>query len=134
MSEILFQCKINGRAKSQKNSKQIFRGRNGKPFITSSNQFKKWATYASIFLSKAKSRETIDFPCALEIKAFYKNRKNLQDADNVISGVADMIQKCEIVKNDNLFYRVSCEKIYDNNQDERIEVTITELQCQQKLT
>lgn len=128
MSEILFQCKINGRAKSKKNSKQLFKNKStGKMFISTSDLFKKWALFAACHINRAKSKDTIDYPCNLSVKAYYSNKKNQQDLDNVITSVCDVLENCQVIKNDNLFYSYDGSiKVYDSEQ-EFITIEITRL-------
>lgn len=125
MSEVLFKCKIFGRAKSKKNNKQIFRTKAGKPFITSSKDFKGWAVYASCHMIRSKKVETIDYPINVSVKMYYSNKKHQQDVDNVLASVFDVLQDCAIIKNDNLIYSVDgTRKIYDS-ESEYIEIEIT---------
>lgn len=125
---ILFELKLNGRARSKKNSKQIWRGKNGKPFITSSDLYKKWAFYASFFVKKEKAKiKTIDYPCNLSVKCYYIDHKHEQDLENIISSVSDLLEDCEVIKNDKLFYSYdgSC-KIF-NSDSEFVEIKISKL-------
>jgi len=128
MSEVLFQCRINGRARSKKNSKQLFKNKKtGKMFITSSDLYKKWALFASCYIERAKTIETIDYPCNLSVVAYYSNRKHQQDLDNVIASVCDVLEDCGIIKNDNLFYSYNGSlKVYESDF-EYITIKITKL-------
>ncbi len=128
MSEILFQCKISGRAKSQKNSKQLFKNkRTGKMFISTSDLFKKWSIFAACHINRSKKNVTIDYPCNLSVKAYYKNKQHSQDLDNVIASVCDVLEDCGVIKNDNLFYSYDgSKKVYDSDQ-EYITIEITRL-------
>lgn len=127
MTEILFKCRINGRARSKKNSKQIFRTRLGRPFISSSNEFKKWAAFASGYVARAKKIETIDYPVNLSVKCYYSNKKHQQDLDNILASVSDVLEDCDVIKNDNLFHSYDgSRKIYGSETD-YIEVEITRL-------
>ncbi len=128
MSEILFQCKISGRARSKKNSKQLFKNKiTGKMFISTSDLFKKWSIFAACHINRAKNKETIDYPCNLSVKAFYSNKKHQQDLDNVIASVCDVLEDCGVIKNDNLFYSYDgSKKVYYSDQ-EYIIIEITRL-------
>lgn len=128
MSEILFQCKISGRARSKKNSKQLFKNKStGKMFISTSDLFKKWALFAACHINRAKSKYTIDFPCNLKVIATYKNHQHSQDLDNVIASVCDVLEDCGVIKNDNLFYSYDgSKKVYGIDQ-ENITIEITRL-------
>ena len=118
MSEILFQCKINGRARSKKNSKQLFKNKKtGKMFISSSDLYKKWALFAACYVNRAKKTPTIDFPCNLNITASYSNNKHNQDADNVAASICDILENCGVVKNDNLIHLLVVRKVYNEDAD-----------------
>lgn len=123
---VLFFCKINGRARSKKNSKQIARTRSGRPFITSSVQYKQWAIYAGLFIRKALPSPVIDYPVKLYIKAFYKNKQHQQDADNVAASICDVLQDNLVIKNDHLIHHLDVQKFYDSEK-EFIEIKITPL-------
>ena len=125
----LFQVKINGRARTKKNSKQIFRGKNGRPFITSSNQFKQWAIYAGLFIRRANNLiSPIDKPCNLTVKCYYKNHQHEQDLENVIASIADVLEDNGVIKNDKLFYSYdNSRKIFDS-ESEYLEIIISDFQ------
>lgn len=127
-SEVLFQCRINGRARCKKNSKQLFRiKKTGKMFISSSDLYKKWALFASCYVNRAKKTQTIDFPCNLSIKCYYKNHAHEQDLDNVIASVCDVLEDCAVVKNDKLFYSYNGSCKYFDSENEYLEVIVTKL-------
>jgi Holliday junction resolvase RusA-like endonuclease len=127
MSEILFQCKISGRVRSKKNSKQLFKNkRTGKMFISSSDLFKKWALFAACYINRAKNKETIDYPCNLNITAHYSNNKHCQDADNVAASICDVLENCGVIKNDNLIHLLVVKKVY-NKESDFIEIELRSL-------
>jgi Holliday junction resolvase RusA-like endonuclease len=115
---VLFTCKIPGRARSKKNSKQIFRTKQGRPFITTSNEYKKWSVFASTFVARARNTiKTIDTPVRLEIIGHYANKKHQQDADNLAASICDILQDCDVIKNDSLFHELFVKKVYEGDQD-----------------
>jgi Holliday junction resolvase RusA-like endonuclease len=115
---VLFTCKIPGRARSKKNSKQILRTKLGRPFIACSNEYKKWALFASTFVSRArKASKAIDCPVGLLINGYYSNKKHQQDADNLAASICDILQDCEVVKNDHLFHELIVKKHYKGETD-----------------
>lgn len=125
--EILFKCRILGRARSKKNSKQIFRTKSGRPFISSSNEYKRWAIFASMVVNTKKIDKIIDFPCNLSVKCFYTKKTHMQDLDNIIASVCDVLEDCQIIKNDNLFYSYDgSKKIYESDFD-AVEIEITKI-------
>ena len=96
-------------------------------FISSSDLYKKWAFYASAYVRRAKQIETIDYPCNLSVVAYYSNNKHRQDLDNVIASVSDILEDCEVIKNDNLFHSYDgSKKIYDA-EIEYIEIKISKI-------
>ena len=127
IKEVLFKCKINGRARSKKNSKQIFRTRSGRPFISSSNEFKRWAVFASGYIARAKKIDTIDHPVNLSVKCYYKNHQHEQDLENIISSVSDVLEDCGVIKNDKLFYSYNGSLKIFGSELEHIEIEITRL-------
>lgn len=128
MNEVLFECRIGGRVRPKKNSKQLFKNKKtGKMFISSSDLYKKWALFASCYVRRAKTLETIDYPCNLSVVAYYSNRKQQHDLDNVIASVSDVLEYCGIIKNDNLFYSYNGSlKVYDS-ESEYIIIKITKI-------
>jgi Holliday junction resolvase RusA-like endonuclease len=122
MSEIIFECKINGRARSKKNSKQILRSKSGKPFIASSNEYKKWAFFASQMIRlKWRNRGAIEKPCNLTVICTYKNHQHEQDLENIISSISDVLEDCGVIKNDKLFYSYDgSRKIFDDSAVESV--------------
>ena len=126
MSKVVFKCRLNGRARIKKNSKQIWRGKNGRPFITTSNQFKAWAVFASVFIDKAnQNKEPISVPCNLSVKCFYKNHAHEQDLENVISSISDLLEDCGVIKNDKLFYSYDNSRKFFNSEDECVEIEVS---------
>jgi Holliday junction resolvase RusA-like endonuclease len=122
MSEIIFECKINGRARSKKNSKQILRSKTGRPFIASSTEYKKWAFFASQMIRiKWRNRESIIKPCNLTVICTYKNHQHEQDLENIISSISDVLEDCGVIKNDKLFYSYDgSRKIFDDSAIESV--------------
>lgn len=118
---LLFKCKIPGRARSKKNSKQIMIARGGRRFIGSSKEFKAWAAFAAGFIVRARAQsglQTIDYPCNLTVRGHYRNHQHNQDLDNLITSVCDVLQDCEIIKDDKFFYSYDgSKKIYESETD-----------------
>lgn len=122
---VLFKCKINGRARSKKNSKTIAKTPQGRPFITSSRIYKAWATYAILTISRKKF-DTIQNPCNLSVKCYYKDHQHEQDLENIISSVADVLQESGVIKNDKLFYSYDGSRKIFESESEFVEIEITE--------
>ena len=84
------QIVINGQTPAQKNSKQIYRRRNGTPFITSSDHVKAWQDDALLQLKQCKLR----FRCRVQIDyMFYVEDAAQRDLDNMITSVNDILQQ-----------------------------------------
>lgn len=83
------QIVITGQTPSKKNSKQIYRKRNGTPFIASSDIAKSWEQSALLQLKQCKlrirSRVQIDY-------MFYVEDDTQRDLDNMITSVNDILQ------------------------------------------
>lgn len=79
-----------------------------------------------MFIRKAKSTECITDPITLHIYAHYANKAHPQDADNVAASICDVLQDCEIIKNDSLVHHLVVKKIY-TTQTDMIEIKITPL-------
>lgn len=87
---------------SLKNSKQIFRTRSGRPFITSSNRSKEWRIYAVALLrQQAEGRSVERYPVSLTITFFRSTRRRF-DLDNAMSSCADALVDAGIIEDDNM--------------------------------
>lgn len=71
--------------------------------------------------SQWKKKKTITTPCEIWIDLF---TCRVQDVDNVLKPILDLLQKNEVVKNDNLFYKLDIEKHKVPKGEERIELQI----------
>ncbi len=125
MSEILFKCTIPGRSRILKNSKRIARNsRTKKIFLIPSTVYERWALFASVFISRAKKMETIDFPVHVCMKFYFKNHAHEADLDNLFSGPNDLLQSCDIIKSDKLIYSYDGSRKIFGEERERVEIEI----------
>lgn len=125
---MLFKCTLPGRARSKKNSKQLFKNnRTGKMFISSSNEFKKWATHMGLFVRQKKPATPIDFPVNLSVKVYLKNHAHEPDLDNVIASVVDLLEDNGVMVNDKLVYSLDGSKKIFGEEIERLEIEMTGL-------
>lgn len=123
----MFTCKIPGRVRIKKNNKRILKNfKTGKHFIGSSKEFDGWAIMAGHYVRRAKAIDCITEPVALKITANFVNMAHMQDGDNIISSIADVLEDNGVIKNDKLFYLVSCLKQYGQPKDS-VEIEITAL-------
>lgn len=67
------------------------------------------------------SKKTIVEPCEVHIDLY---TCRIQDIDNILKPILDLLQKNEVVKNDNLFYKMIVEKFKVSKEEERIELEI----------
>ena len=86
-----------GTIPSKKNSKQIFKTRSGKPFISSSNAYMKWenATATEMRCKLSKVSQT----CIVRLTIYPADNKRF-DLDNKITGVLDALVKAGILDDD----------------------------------
>lgn len=81
-----------------------------------------WFQEAGLRLrSQIRRKKTIVTPCEIWIELY---TCRVQDVDNVLKPILDLLQKNEVVKNDNLFYKLDIEKHKVAKGEERIEFQI----------
>ena len=95
-------------------------------FPISSDRYKQWEIYASMFIGKAKAgKPVIDFPINLCVKFYFNDHQHEPDLSNLYQGLEDVLQKMNVIKNDKLIYsHDGSKKLFDDTK-ERIEITIT---------
>lgn len=123
---ILFNCTLKGRTRILKNSKKLIKvGKRRIPIP--SDQYKRWALFASIFIAKAKTNKTpIDHPVNLKCVFYLKNHQHEADLSNMYQGIEDILEDCGVLKDDKLIHsHDGSRKIFDPNEPERIEITVT---------
>lgn len=116
---------MRGKPVSSKNRRPIHRNRaTGKPFVGKSVELRQWFTRAIRELRlawRAHDKLKGDLHIAIEI---YQGRGQSIDADNVINGAFDALQKAGVVGNDYQFSQGSWARGRDRD-DPRVEVTLT---------
>ena len=91
---------ISGDTPSLKNSKQIFRGKNRRPFITASNASKEWRLIAvRELVEQFKGYKVTEYPINLTI-IFYRSTMRRFDLDNASSGVLDALVEAGVIEDD----------------------------------
>ena len=91
---------VSGDTPSLKNSKQIFRGKNGRPFITSSNASKEWRYKAVRELAEQfKGYKVTEYPITLRL-IFYRSTLRRFDLDNAAGGVLDALVEAGVIEDD----------------------------------
>ena len=108
---------ITGPIPSKKNSKRIFKGVNGKPFITSQKGYKEWEYITALELaSQAKQcllSKPISYPVSINVAFGYgDNRK--RDMDNSLTSILDTLVFAGILKDDSwqIVEKISCAACY----------------------
>lgn len=123
---ILFECTLKGRTRILKNSKKIIKvGKRRIP--VHSDQYKRWAIFAAIFITKAKTNKTpIDKPVNLKCLFYLKNHQHEADLSNMYQGIEDILEECGVLENDKLIHsHDGSRKIFDPNEEERVEITLS---------
>jgi Holliday junction resolvase RusA-like endonuclease len=85
---------------------------------------KAWFAVAEKKIHDENPDPMITAPVSLKI-ALYTAR--VQDIDNILKPILDVLQKAQVIKNDNQIYSLHVEKIRSKISDERVEVTLTNL-------
>ena len=125
------QFTIQGTVPSLKNSKQIFRTKDGRPFITSSKQSKQWHHSASVDILRQRLQPLhIDeeHPVRLQM-VFYNHDKRRRDIDNQTSTVMDLIKDAGLIPDDNCFIVRQVIGIFGgvDNDNPRCEIDISHI-------
>lgn len=127
-AEVLFACTIPGRARILKNSKRLVRNKaTGRMFPISSEVYKRWEIYGAMFIRRAKTNATIDFPVSVSMVFYFKDHAHEPDLDNLFGGPLDILQKEDVIKNDKLVYSFDGSRKVFGDKNERVEITITRL-------
>lgn len=93
-----------GNTPSKKNQKQIFRGKQGRPFITASAEFKKWHGAAVWEMKRQRSGIMgIAWPlprvARVIVTLYYEDRRR-RDASNTLESIMDLLVDAEILADD----------------------------------
>lgn len=84
---------------SKKNSKQIFKNKSGKMFISSSSDHKDWQR-TEFFLVKSKIKERNIKRCTIDYN-FYSPDEKAWDLSNKVESINDLLVDAEVIVNDN---------------------------------
>lgn len=117
---------ISGDTPSLKNSKQIFRGKNGQPFITASNQSKIWRSRAVGELREQfSSYKVTNYPIKLKM-TFYRSTKRRSDLDNMSSGVLDALVEAGVLDDDSFTHIDTLHLLYGgvDKENPRVDIEI----------
>ncbi len=93
-----------GNTPSKKNQKQIFRGKNGKPFISASSDFKDWHKKAEWEIKLQMSRQTsARFPvqrCVRVYANLFYDTNRARDNSNTWESILDLMVDVGILSDD----------------------------------
>lgn len=85
---------------TKKNSQQIFvNHKTGKPFITQSQQYRKYEQAAGWFL-RPRPKEPINEPCNVKM-VFYMPTRRRVDLPNLQNAILDILVKYKVLEDDN---------------------------------
>lgn len=104
---MLFICKIEGRPYIKKNTARHYRFG-----VVYSKQYKAWEKIAIIAINKAKLEypTTIDYPVTAVFRFSFLNHQAEPDISNICEGIQDTLEKCGVIKNDRLIYKLVATK------------------------
>jgi len=109
---------------TKKNSSQIFRGKNGKPFITPSARYKQYEKDFMVFAPNLG----IDIPVNVKT-VFYLPTRRLTDISNLISAAHDCLVSSGTLIDDNykIIHSIDGSRVYYDKENPRTEIEITEV-------
>ena len=102
---MIYRFTFEGDTPSKKNQKRIFKGKNGKPFITASSDFKAWHKGAVLEMKLQMTRITgVTWPLPrckrIFAKLFYEDRRR-RDSSNTFESIMDLMVDAGILADDN---------------------------------
>lgn len=114
MSKPIFSCSVPGRAGIKKNRTQRrFLPKQGRYVTMPSDAYIAWADFASVHVSQAlAARDPIMIPLEANYRFYFKNRANEADVSNCVEGIADVMQKVGVFKDDRQIMRFTAEKFF----------------------
>lgn len=119
---------ILGNPATKKNSSNIFRNRNGKPFVSTSSSYKKYfKTFQTQIEEMDLMNKNISQPCNIKCLFFMQTRRKV-DLTNLLSAAMDCLVSCGIIEDDNCVIAVSNDgsRVYYDKENPRVEISITE--------
>ena len=118
-----------GRVGIKKNGKSAFISK-GRAFITTSQNYKKWARDASLHILQQKNRTQtqlpIKGPITLTCRFYFPNHQWEADLSNLYQGIEDILQELGIIEDDKLIYSHDGSRKIFGAQDFYTEIEIRE--------
>ena len=96
-------------------------------FPIASEVYKRWEIFAAMFIRRAKTSATIDFPISVSMIFYFKDHAHEADLSNLYQGVEDILQKEDVISNDKLIYSHDGSRKVFGDKNERVEIKITRL-------
>ncbi len=113
-----------GIPRTKKNSQRIIRIK-GRVSIQQSAAYKKWEKTCIIKLANnSKRHKPIDYP--VNCKAVFYREKNIGDAVNFYQGIADLLEKHNILVDDKHIRTWDGSKLLKDPVNPRVEITLSE--------
>ncbi len=114
-----------GIPRTKKNSQRITRIK-GRISIQQSAAYKKWERTCVIkFANNSKKHNPIDY--SVNCKALFYREKNIGDAVNFYQGIADLLEKHNILIDDKYIKSWDGSKLLKDNINPRVEITLTHI-------
>ena len=114
---------LKGKLVSKKNSKRIFKTREGRPFIASSSQYLKWAKDAVDQLAAQEGVRFTNKEAVHIIVDIYQGKGVGLDLDNALAGIFDVLQASKIIGNDRQIKSASV-RLMKDVEDPRAEIIL----------
>lgn len=119
---------IFGNPATKKNSSNIFRNKNGRPFVSTSNSYKKYFKNFQTQIEDLKlMNKNISIPCNIKC-SFYMQTRRKVDLTNLLSAAMDCLVSCGVIEDDNCVIAVSNDgsRVYYDKENPRVEISIKE--------
>ena len=117
---------ILGNPSTKKNSSNIFRTKDGRPFVSTSTAYKKYLKNFEEQIRDNKPDSPIDYPCNVKC-SFYMQTRRKVDLTNLLSAAMDCLVSCDVLEDDNCIIAVSNDgsRVYYDKENPRVEIEIT---------
>ena len=86
---------IPGEPRTKKNHQRILRTKDGRPFVSPSEQYKEYEEYAGWFVPN----ETIDYPVNLKV-LYYMGTRRTVDLCNLLESTCDILVRYKLIPDD----------------------------------
>ena len=121
---------ITGNPATKKNSSNIYRTPKGKPFISTSTNYKKYLdNFKGQILEKKLYNKFLNKPYNVKCE-YYMQTKRKVDLTNLLSATMDCLVSCGVLEDDNCLIAVSNDgsRVYYDKNNPRVEIEIKEVE------